>query len=61
MAALACTSIADVADLTVGTAGWDTVVLSGAVQSRSDHDLAIATALSVADVEAVEDRIQIES
>lgn len=58
--ALVCTSIADVADLTVGTSGCGTVVLSGAVQSRSDHDLAIATALSVADVEAVDDCIQVE-
>src|SRR5262249_26291750 len=39
-AALACTAIADVADLTVDVSGWGTVVLSGAVQSRSDHDLA---------------------
>jgi osmotically-inducible protein OsmY len=61
MAALACTSIADVADLTVGGAGWGTVMLSGAVQSRSDRDLAIAIALSVAGVDAVEDCIQVES
>ncbi len=58
--ALACTAIADVAELTVGSAGWGTVVLSGAVRSRSDHDLAIATAWSVSDVEAIEDCIQVE-
>jgi osmotically-inducible protein OsmY len=61
MAALACTSIADIADLTVSTAGWGTVILSGAVQSRGDHDLAIATALSVANVEVVDDCMQVES
>ncbi len=38
--ALASTSIADVADLTVGTSGCGSVVLAGAVQSRSGHDLA---------------------
>ncbi|HXB48911.1 MAG TPA: BON domain-containing protein [Streptosporangiaceae bacterium] len=54
-------SIADVADLTVGSAGWGTAVLSGAVRSRSDHDLAIATAWSVADVQAVEDCIHVEA
>jgi osmotically-inducible protein OsmY len=59
--ALACTAIADVADLTVGSAGWGTVVLSGAVHSHGDHDLAIATAWSVADVGAVEDCIQVEA
>jgi osmotically-inducible protein OsmY len=61
MAAFAGTSIADVADLSVDTSGRGTVILSGAVQSRTDHDLAIATALSVADVEVVEDCIQVES
>jgi osmotically-inducible protein OsmY len=61
MTALACTSIADIADLTVTTAAWGTVILSGAVESRSDRDLAIATALGVADVEVVEDCIQVES
>jgi len=61
MAALTCASIADIGDLTVSTAGWGTVILSGAVQSRSDHDLAIATTLSVANVEVVEDCIQVES
>jgi osmotically-inducible protein OsmY len=58
--ALACTAIADVAELTVDAAGWGSVVLSGAVQSRSDHDLAIATAWSVSGVQAVEDCIQVE-
>jgi len=61
MLALACTSIADIAELTVATSGWRTVVLSGAVQSGSDHDLAIATALSIAGIDAVEDCIQVES
>jgi osmotically-inducible protein OsmY len=51
----------DIAELTVGSAGWGTVVLSGAVQSRSDHDLAIATAWSVSDVQAVEDCVDVES
>jgi len=60
-AALACNSISDVADLTVGISGWGRVVLSGAVQTRSDRDLAIATALSVADVEIVDDCIQVEN
>jgi osmotically-inducible protein OsmY len=59
-AALARTEVADVAGLTVDTSGWSTVVLSGAVQSRSDHGLAIATALSVAGVETVDDCIQVE-
>lgn len=61
VSALACTAIADIAELTVGSAGWGTVVLSGAVQSRSDHDLAIATAWSVSDVQAVEDCVDVES
>jgi osmotically-inducible protein OsmY len=59
--ALACTGISDVAELTVGSAGWGTVLLSGAVRSRSDHDLAIATAWSVSDVQAVEDCIHVEA
>ena len=59
-AALACTAVAEVAELTVDAAGWGTVVLSGAVQSRTDHGLAIATALSVPGVEAVDDCIQVE-
>jgi osmotically-inducible protein OsmY len=59
--ALACTAIAEVAELTVCSAGWGTVVLSGAVRSRSDHDLAVATAWSVPDVQTVEDCIHVES
>jgi osmotically-inducible protein OsmY len=59
-AALACTSIAEVADLTVCTPVPGIVILSGAVQSRSDRDLAITTALSVPDVETVDDCIQVE-
>ena len=54
-------AIADVADLAVDTPCSGTVVLSGAVHSRSDLDLAIATAWSVADVEAVDDWIRVES
>ena len=60
-AALASTAKADLRDLTVDTSGWGTVVLSGVVQSRSDHDLAIATAMSVADVDTVDDCIQVEN
>jgi osmotically-inducible protein OsmY len=59
-AALARTAIADLAELTVDAPCPATVVLSGAVTSRSDHDLAVATAWSVADVEAVDDCIQVE-
>ena len=59
--ALAGTSIAEVAELTVSSAGWGTVVLSGSGQSPSDHDLAIATAWSVSGVQTVEDCIQVES
>ena len=59
-AALARTAIADLADLTVDTPSPGTVALSGAVTSRSDHDLAVATAWSVTEVEAVDDRIQVE-
>ena len=60
-AALAGAGVADLADLTVEACGWGSVVLSGSVQSRSDHDLAIAIAWSVADVQCVEDCIQVES
>jgi osmotically-inducible protein OsmY len=59
--ALVSTAIAEVAELTVSSAGWGTVVLSGAVQSRSDHDLAVATAWSVSGVQAVEDCIRVEN
>jgi osmotically-inducible protein OsmY len=53
-------SLCRVAELSVGSAGWGTVVLSGAVRSGGDHDLAIATAWSVPDVQAVEDCIEVE-
>jgi osmotically-inducible protein OsmY len=59
-AALARTAIADLADLTVDTPSPGTVTLAGAVTSRSDHDLAIATAWSVTDVETIDDCIQVE-
>jgi osmotically-inducible protein OsmY len=59
-AALARTKVADVAELTVDEPCPGTVVLSGAVGTRSDHDLAIATAWSVADVAAVDDCIDLE-
>ena len=59
-AALARTAIADLAELTVDTPSPGTLALSGAVTSRSDHDLAVATAWSVTEVEAVHDCIQIE-
>jgi hypothetical protein len=59
-AALARTAIADLADLTVDTPCPGTVTLADAVTSRIDHDLAMATAWSVADVEAIDDCIQIE-
>jgi osmotically-inducible protein OsmY len=59
-AALARTKVADVAELTVDEPCPGTVVLSGAVRTRSDHDLAIATAWSVADVVAVDDCIDLE-
>ncbi len=57
-AALARGAIADVADLAVDAPCSGTVVLSGAVHSRSRHDLAIATAWSVTDVEAIDDCIR---
>ena len=59
-AALARTRIADVAGLTVDEPCPGTVVLSGAVRTRSDHDLAIATARSVGGVGAVDDCIDLE-
>ena len=59
-AALARTAIADLAELTVEAPYSGTVVLFGAVTSRSDHDLALATAWSVAEVEAVDDCILVE-
>ena len=59
-AELARTSVADVAELTVDQPCPGTVVMSGAVRTRSDHDLAIATASSVAGVTAVDDCIDVE-
>jgi osmotically-inducible protein OsmY len=59
-AALARTKVADIAELTVDEPCPGTVVLSGAVHTRSDHDLALATAWSVADVGAVDDCIDHE-
>jgi osmotically-inducible protein OsmY len=59
-AALTRTRIADVAELTVDQPCPGTVVLTGAVRTRSDHDLAIAAAWSVAGVTAVDDCIDAE-
>ena len=59
-AALARTTVADVAELTVDEPCPGTVVLSGAVGTRQDHDLAITTARSVADVTAADDCIDLE-
>jgi BON domain len=59
-AALTHTRIADVAELTVDQPCPGTVVLTGALRTRSDHDLAIAAAWSVADVRAVDDCIDAE-
>lgn len=58
--ALVSTAIADLTDLTVEVPCPGTVVLSGAVHTRSEHDLVIAAAWSVADVEAVDDCIYVE-
>lgn len=52
--------IDDVAELTVDQPCPGTVVLTGAVRTRSDHDLATATAWSVVGVTAVDDCIDIE-
>lgn len=49
-AALVRTTVADAADLTVDEPCPGTVVLSGGVRSRRDHDLAIATAASATGV-----------
>ena len=59
-AALARSGIADTAELTVDQPCPGTVVLTGAVRTRSDHDLATATARSVAGVTAVDDCIDDE-
>lgn len=58
-AALSRTGIADLADLTIDEPRPATLLISGVVRSRSDHDLAIATCWSVAD--AVDDCIEVES
>jgi len=59
-AALARSGIADIAELTVDQPCPGTVVLTGAVRTRRDHDLATATARSVAGVTAVDDCIDAE-
>ena len=59
-AELARTRIADIAELTVDQPCPGVVVLSGAVRTRSDHDLAIATVRSVAGVTAVDDCLDVE-
>ena len=58
-AALARTAIAGAAGLAVDQPCPGTVVLSGAVRTRRDHDLATATAWSVAGVTAVDDCIDV--
>jgi osmotically-inducible protein OsmY len=60
VAAFARTRFADVAELTVDEPCPGTLVLSGVVRTRRDHDLAIATARSVADVGVVDDCIDLE-
>ena len=55
------TAIPDIAELTIDEPRPGTVVLSGALRSSSDHDLAIATAWSVAAVAAVDDCIHVEA
>jgi hypothetical protein len=60
VAALAQTRFADVAELTVDEPCPGTLVLAGVVRTCRDHDLAIATAWSVADVGAVDDCIDLE-
>ena len=60
VAALARTRFADVAELTVDEPCPGTLVLAGMVRTCGDHDLAIATAWSVADVGAVDDCIDLE-
>jgi osmotically-inducible protein OsmY len=59
-AALARSRVADVAGLTVDERCPGTMVLSCAVRTCSDHDLAITTAWSVAGVGAVDDCIDLE-
>ena len=59
-AALARSGIADIAELTVDQPRPGTVVLTGAVRTRRDHDLATATAWSLAGITAVDDCIDAE-
>jgi osmotically-inducible protein OsmY len=59
-AALARSTIASVAELTVDQPSPGTVVLTGAVGTRRDHDLAAATAWSVPGVTAVDDCTNLE-
>jgi len=59
-AELARTSVDHLAELTVDQPCPGTVVLSGAVRIRSDHDLAIATVRSVPGVTAVDDCLDVE-
>jgi osmotically-inducible protein OsmY len=59
-AALARSGIADTAELTADQPCPGTVVLTGAVRTRRDHDLATATARTVAGDAAVDDCIDDE-
>jgi osmotically-inducible protein OsmY len=61
IAALRASAIRDVAELTVEEPCPGTVVLSGALPRRSDHDVAIALAWSVAGVDVVDDCVHVES
>jgi osmotically-inducible protein OsmY len=59
-ATLARTTFAGAAELTVDQPSPGTVVLTGAVRTRRDHDLATATAWSVPGVTAIDDCIDVE-
>jgi hypothetical protein len=59
-AALARTTIAGAAELTVDHPCPGTVVLTGAARTRSDRDLATATAWTADGITAVDDCIDIE-
>jgi osmotically-inducible protein OsmY len=59
VAALRRTDRADLADLNVESPCNGTVIVFGAVSSGGDRDLAIATARSVAEVESVDDCIDV--
>jgi osmotically-inducible protein OsmY len=59
VAALRRTDRADLSDLDVESPCNGTVIVFGAVSCRGDRDLAIATARSVADVESVDDCIDV--